>query len=408
MSDALATTAPGGTRRPPLLLLGVASGLSPFGMAIIVPAMNSIAQQYDAPLSTVQFVVSAYLFGLATAQPFMGYLCDRFGRRRVMLWGFSVFVIASLVCAVTPTLELLIAARYLQAVGTSAGTVASRAILRDTCDEDDLATAMSYIAATMGAAPVIAPILGGFLATHASVDALFVGTAAIGFVVLIAMVLCLPETLVKGAPRPRAGGMLGSYAVLIRSPSFLGNTFLFGFIQGSFFCFLAVGAAHFYDSYGRSPEAFGLVWGLMAIAYVIGATLGARLTRRFGSARVVGSSVALSVLTGIALLLLTYEEPVPELSILLPLFVLMVLSGATTPGAMAGAIRHHPDMAGTASGLSSAAGLVISGLFTVVAGIVYTSSFQPVAGLVALACTLAAAGWLLAAADRSNVRKPGA
>ena len=398
----MATTARGSARRPPLVLLGIASGLSPFGMAIIVPAMNNIAEQYDTPLSTVQFVVSAYLFGLATAQPFMGYLCDRFGRRRVMLWGFFVFVAASLACALTPTLELLIAARYLQAVGTSAGTVASRAILRDTCDGDDLATAMSYIAAAMGAAPVVAPILGGFLTTRASVDALFLSSAVIGFVVLVAMVLRLPETLVKDTAPTRPGGLFGDYGVLIRSPSFLGNTFLFGFIQGSFFCFLAVGAAYFYDSYGMSPEFFGLVWGLMAVAYVIGATLGARLTRRIGSARVVGSSVALSVLTGIVLLLLTREEPVPGLSILLPLFVLMVFSGTTTPGAMAGAIRHHPNMAGTASGLSSATGLVISGSFTVMAGIVYTGSFQPIAGLVALACTLAAAGWLLAAADRSG------
>jgi len=396
MSDAPATTAPGNTRRPPLLLLGIASGLSPFGMAIIVPAMNSIAEQYDASLSMVQFVVSAYLFGLATAQPFMGYLCDRFGRRRVMLWGFSVFVAASLVCAITPTLELLIAARYLQAVGTSAGTVASRAILRDTCDGDDLATAMSYIAAAMGAAPVLAPILGGFLVTQASVGALFVSTAAIGLAVLVAMQLRLPETLVKGTPQPRARGLFGNYGMLVRSPSFLGNTLLFGFIQGSFFSFLAVGAAYFYDSYDMSAEVFGLVWGLMAIAYVIGATLGARLTRRIGSARVVGASVLLSVLTGIALLLLTSEEPVPILAILLPLALLMVFSGTTTPGAMAGAIRHHPNMAGTASGLSSAAGLVISGSFTVVAGIAYRGSFEPIAVLVALACALAAAGWLLA------------
>jgi len=403
VNDALTTTAPGNTRRPPLLLLGIASGLSPFGMAIIVPAMNNIAEHYDASLSMVQFVVSAYLFGLATAQPFMGYLCDRFGRRRVMLWGFLVFVLASLVCAITPTLELLIAARYLQAVGTSAGTVASRAILRDTCEGEELATAMSYVAAAMGAAPVIAPILGGVIVTQASVDAMFVSTAVIGLVVLAAMLMRLPETLVKGAPQTQVRGLVASYGVLLRSRSFLGNTFLFGFIQGSFFSFLAVGAAYFYDSYDMSAEVFGLIWGLMAVAYVVGATLGARLTRHVGSARVVGSSVVLSVLTGVALLLFTSAEPLPILTILLPLALLMVFSGMVTPGAMAGAIRHHPDMAGTASGLSSAAGLVISGAFTVVAGVVYSGSFKPIAGLVALACTLAVASWLLAISGERNV-----
>ncbi|MEO1247051.1 MAG: multidrug effflux MFS transporter [Pseudomonadota bacterium] len=386
-----------GLVRPPLLLLGIASGLSPFGMAIIVPAMNSIAELYDAPLSTVQFVISAYLFGLATAQPVMGYFCDRFGRRRVLLWGFVIFVVASLICAVTPTLELLIAARYLQAVGTSAGTVAARAILRDTCDGNELATAMSYIAAAMGAAPVVAPILGGLLDTYASVSSLFVCTAAIGALVLLAMFRRLPETLSPDEPRPNPSRLPQNYAVLLRSRPFLGNTFLFGFIQGSFFCFLAVGAAYFYDSYGMSSKTFGFIWGLMAIAYVIGATLGARLTERIGTRRVLHGSVALSVLTALTLLLFAFDEPVSEAAIMLPLFLLMVFSGTTTPGAMAGAIRYHPDMAGTASGLSSAAGLVISGSFTVVAGLVYTGTFLPIAGLVALACTLAAAGWLLAA-----------
>jgi DHA1 family bicyclomycin/chloramphenicol resistance-like MFS transporter len=373
-------------------------------MAVIVPAMNSIADTYDASLASVQFVISAYLFGLATAQPVMGHLCDRFGRRRVMATGFAIFVVASLACAATPTLELLIAARFLQAVGTSAGTVASRAILRDTCRGDELATAMSYIAAAMGAAPIIAPMIGGFLDNRLPGASIHLATAFIGVAVLFAVLLRLPETLPADVARPDTRRLLGNYATLFRSRPFLGYTFLYGFIQGSFFCFLAVGAAYFLDAYGMESQAFGVVWGVMAVAYVIGAALGAKLTERVGSAVLLRTSVGLSVLAATILVVLTATEPVPIFTLLTPVFLLMMFSGTTTPGAMAGAIRPHPDMAGTASGLSSASGLVLSGSFTVIAGLLYSGAFQPIAALMMAATVLAAGGMLLAvtAEDRSS------
>ena len=99
------------SKAPSLALLGIASGLSPFGMAIIVPAVHTLSTKFDAEFSAVQFVVSAYLFGLAAAQPVMGYFCDRIGRRPVMLAGFTVFVAASLLCAFAETLNQLIALR---------------------------------------------------------------------------------------------------------------------------------------------------------------------------------------------------------------------------------------------------------------------------------------------------------
>jgi DHA1 family bicyclomycin/chloramphenicol resistance-like MFS transporter len=144
-------------------------------------------------------------------------------------------------------------------------------------------------------------------------------------------------------------------------------------------------------------QAFGVVWGIMAVAYVIGATLGAKLTERIGSAVLLRMSVGLSVLAATILVVLTGPEPVPIAALLIPVFLLMMFSGTTTPGAMAGAIRPHPDMAGTASGLSSACGLVLSGSFTVITGLLYAGAFQPVAALMLAATVLAAGGMLLAA-----------
>lgn len=383
-------------RAPSLWILSVASGLSPFGMAIVVPALAGIADRFDASFAEVQFVISAYLFGLAVAQPVFGYLCDRFGRRAIMLIGFSAFIGTSLLCAVAPTLELLIAARFLQAVGVSVGTVASRAILRDTYDRNRMAEAMSYIAAAMGLAPITAPILGGLLQASFGYAAIFVATCIIGVFVLISMLKNLRETLPPDQERPQIKEWFRNYAILLRSSSFVGNTLVFGFVQGSFFSFMAIGALLFAEVFSIQAGTFGVLWGLMALNYVLGATLGAKLTPILGTKTVLHWSIALGVAAGASAWLAASMGDLTVTKVLAPLGFLMLLAGATTPGAMAGAVADHPTRAGTASGLSSAIGLVVGGSFSVLAGHLYSGDYQVIAFLMFVATLGTGLSWMLA------------
>lgn len=381
---------------PSLWLLGIASGLSPFGMAIIVPSMGSLAREFSTNFADVQFVVSAYLFGLAIAQPLSGYLCDRYGRRIVMLTGFTLFTLTSLACAFADTLSLLILARFLQAAGVSVGTVASRAILRDTRSGEEMAEAMSYIAAAMGVAPVIAPVLGGVLDTTIGYRAVFIVSALFGAAVLLRMRQHLEETLPARSPRPRLADWFRNYGTLLRSPQFVGYTLIFGFVQGSFFAFLAIGAPYFESAYGVDARTFGFVWGFLAVVYVAGATLGARMTAKIGTDRTMAIGIWLNLLAGVALLLVGSSDGVAAAALLVPFAVLMALAGITTPGAMAGAVRFHPEIAGTASGLSSALGLVIGGGFTIVSGSLYDGTVAPVVRLIVGATIAALTSWALA------------
>ena len=383
-------------RAPSIWLLGLSSGLSVFGMAIIVPSMQSIATGFDAEFSTAQFAVSAYLFGLAVAQPVSGVLADRFGRRPVMLTGFALFTLASLLCALAPSLSLLIGARFLQAISVSVGTVTTRAILRDTHDGERMAEAMSYIAAAMGLAPVVAPIAGGLLDANFGYRAIFLVTAVMGAVVFVAMARHLEETLPPGQKPRGARELLDSYRVLVRSPQFVGYTLIYGFMQGAFFSFLAIGASYFLSQFGIDAGSFGMIWGLLALAYVLGATLGARLTPRVGARNVMRASVWLLSLSGIAMLGVAQLDTLSPVAVLAPLGAMMMIAGSGTPGAMSGAVQHHPTMAGTASGFSSAIALVIGGSFTIISGALYDGTLQPIAALIFVACAAAAASWLLA------------
>lgn len=383
-------------RNPRLWLLAVASSLSPFGMAIVVPSLGSIADRFEADFGFVQFVISAYLLGLGLAQPICGYLCDRFGRRPVMLTGFAVFTIASIFCAYAPTLGWLSVARFVQAAGVSVGTVASRAILRDTRDKNDMAQAMSYISAATGVAPITAPVIGGLLDFQLGYSSTFIVSAVIGAMVFFNMLMKLPETINKDHGTPKVRDWLKSYRYLLSSRVFLGNTFVFGFVQGGFFCFLSIGAVLFASEFQYSPAEFGLLWGVLSICYVIGAAAGGRLTPVLGTQRVMNISIALNLATGLIILITGTMGELTVLKIIAPLGFLMIFAGATTPGALTGAVASHPTIAGTASGLSSAIGLVIGGSFSVLTGTVYDGQYSAVAIIILLTCCATGLSWLLA------------
>lgn len=384
-----------GTRMPSVWLLGVASSLSPFGITMAIPVLVSIATHFGADYASVQFVISAYILGLALAQPFTGILSDRFGRRPVMLIGFAVFVAASVGAAWINSLTGLVVLRFLQAIGVSVGTVASRAVVRDTRGPLETAVALSHIAAVMGFAPIVAPVLGGWLGTLGGYRSVFVATAAMGLFVWVLMYRTLPETLDRSRASPRLRELLKNYRVLFRSRMFLGYTMLFGFVQGSFFTFMAVGAAVFETDLGMDASGFGTVWALTALTYVGGTVLCARITRATGAARVMGVTVALTFVAGWLMVLLTAELGPGRVAILLPLTMLMAAAGGIIPGSLAGVVNAHPEMSGTASGLSSAMGMVLGGVFTVLAGILYDGELAPVSLLVATSCTLTALSWML-------------
>ena len=369
--------------------------MSPFGMAIVLPVIPEIVERFDSGYSAAQFVVSGYLLGIAVAQPAIGFLCDRFGRRPVMLGGLATFVVASIGLSVAATLPQLIALRVLQAVGAGAGSVVSRAVVQDTCTAETGTRAMSRLTIGLGVAPVVAPMAGGWLAAVGGADAIFLATAALGVVVLSRLAYALPETRDTGAEAPGWSAWFGGYRRLLVSRPFVGYTLVFGFVQGGFFAFLAVGAAVFESSFGIGPAAFGLIWGAMTIAFVVGATVGGRLSVSTLSRYVFPTGAWLTPVAGLALLVLTRFVGAYPGTVLLPILLMMTLSGLVMPAVLAGPVYHHPDIAGTSAGLSSALGLVVGSSFTIASGMLYAGAFEPIAVLIFVATILTALSSLL-------------
>lgn len=382
---------------PPILLLGIASGISPFAMAIVVPALEVFAQKYQAPYSTVQFIISAYLFGLAIAQPIVGFVSDKIGRRPVLIAGFLLYVVASIICVTTESINALIISRFLQGTGGSVGSVISRAIIRDTTSPEQSAKALSRVTAIMGSAPMIAPVIGGLAYQFfGNPNDIFIITAFFGIVILVPIFFKIPETKKDDLTQTdQEDTWYEKYKYLLGSKIFLGSSFIYAFTTGGFFSFLAVGSTVFSKELGIEATGFGVMWSLMTILYSLSSFISGNLSEKYGLMKVLLSGVIINLAAGILFFLLFYIAGFTYLTIILPLVLMFFGHGFLVPMSTANAVSGKLAVAGASSGLYSSIGLAIGGLFSILSGAIYDGNFSPIAAIIMISTMLCALSYLL-------------
>ena len=384
-------------KKPSNLLLGVASGISPFGMAIAIPTLESFAQLYQAPYSTVQFIISAYLLGLASSMPLVGFLSDKIGRRPVLLSGLVLFVIASIFCSTTDSLNSLIFWRVIQGIGASVGSVMSRAMIRDVSNASETARSLSRVTAIMGISPMIAPVIGGIgYQIFGNPNGIFIITAAIGILVLTAILLLLPETrnaaLVESASKEPWSD---KYRYLLGSKVFVGSSLIYAFTTGAFFAILAVASTVFYNDLGIDSAGFGFIWSGLTILYTVSAFMAGTLSSKYGLMKVLLFGVLLNVIAGLLFYSLVKVFDVTLISVIVPLVIMFFAHGYIVPMSLAKAVSGRPEIAGSSSGLSSAIGLVIGGMFSVLSGLVFDGRLLPIALIVSASTILCGLSYFL-------------
>ena len=384
-------------KKPSNLLLGVASGISPFGMAIAIPTIESFAQLYQAPYSTVQFIISAYLLGLASSMPLVGFLSDKIGRRPVLLSGLVLFVIASIFCSTTDSLNSLIFWRVIQGMGASVGSVMARAMIRDVSNASETARSLSRVTAIMGISPMIAPVIGGIgYQIFGNPNGIFIITAAIGILVLTAILLLLPETrnaaLVESASKEPWSD---KYRYLLGSKVFVGSSLIYAFTTGAFFAILAVASTVFYNDLGIDSAGFGFIWSCLTILYTVSAFMAGTLSSKYGLMKVLLVGVLLNIIAGLLFYSLVKVFDVTLISVIVPLVVMFFAHGYIVPMSLAQAVSARPEIAGSSSGLSSALGLVIGGMFSVLSGLVFDGRLLPIALIVSASTILCGLSYCL-------------
>jgi DHA1 family bicyclomycin/chloramphenicol resistance-like MFS transporter len=335
-----------------LLLLIAATSIGPTSLNILVPALPQLARLLESDAATLQLTVSLFLVGLAAAQLVMGPLSDRFGRRPVLLAGMGLTAAVSLLAIVVATVESLIAARILQAVGASTGIVVSRAIIRDLFERDRAASILGLVATVMVAVPTLGPLIGGILDTVFDWRAIFLFTVVTSFGVLVWVALALPETRHLNAQPGAPPSFRRDLGELAATRMFWAYVLAGAFGSSTFFVFLGGGPHVVVSLMGRSSAEFGVWFAVSSAGYMAGNFAASRLAVRTGANRLIWWGIGFEA-TGVALaLLLAFGVPEGGPAILfVPQAIVAFGNGLMLPGAIAGAVSVRPQAAGTAAGI---------------------------------------------------------
>lgn len=335
-------------------LLALLTALSTLGLLatnLYLPSLPGLAADLGASAPEVRTTLTVFLAGLAFGQLVVGPLSDRFGRRPLLLLGLLVYVAGSLACAMAMSLDLLLLARLIQAIGACAGVVVVRAVARDLFSGPELTRAMAVIATLMATAPGFSPLLGGLIETLWGWRGNFLFIAAFGLACLGLTLAWIGETNRQPARRLELGPILGGYAGLATSPPFLGPALASSFGIGALFGYFSASPHLIIEILGFSPLGFGMITAGTVFAVFAGGAAGPRLARRLGVRATLLLGLSLMIAGGAIMALLFDRGIVTFASFLLPQILFLMGLGIVNPVGTAAALQPYPQQAGAASAL---------------------------------------------------------
>ena len=338
--------------RPSYAILVAISAIGPLALNIFMPSMPGLQREFGVSYGVVQLTLTLYLIGMAVCQLVYGPISDKVGRRPMLLFGIALFVVASLMAALAPSIHVLIAARLLQAVGGAAGVVLARAMVRDVFDRETSASVISYITMAFVVAPMVAPAIGGYIDVHGGWRMGFWLLSGLGAVVLAAAWRFLPETHVNRVSAGSGFGLVTGAARLFALPRFRGYTLVLAFTSSVFFAFLG-GAPHIMmDVLHRTPMEYGLWFASVSAGYMAGNFLSGRYTKAVGLDRMILIGTAITLAGGLLCFAAAVTGLLSPATLFLPMCLAAVGNGLTIPNGTAGAISVDQRLTGAAAGWS--------------------------------------------------------
>ncbi|BCP54401.1 Bcr/CflA family drug resistance efflux transporter [Kaistia sp. 32K] len=376
------------------VILGLLSAIGPFAIDMYLPALPAIGQDLGATTGAVQMSLMAFFISVGLGQLIYGPVADMVGRKPPLYFGLALFALGSIGCALAPTVEILIAFRFVQGLGACAGMVVPRAVVRDLHTGNDAARLMSLLMLVFSISPILAPLAGSAVTAIASWRAIFwiVMVAAILGIALLA--LALDETRpAEQRVESGVGSALAGYWLLLRDRHFLGLVFIGAFGISSFFAYLANSSFVLIEHYGLTPTQYSLAFSINAVSFFGFSQLNGRLGGMFGLKRVMRVAVTGFAISVVVLFLLM-ASGIDGLAVLIGvLFVANGFLGLVIPTSAVLALDEHGEIAGTASALMGTLQMVTGAVVMAVVGLFLDGTALPmVAGIAAcgvIAFTLA-------------------
>ena len=327
--------------------------LGPISMALYTPAMPTIVAAFQTTPAHVKLTLTVFFFGFAFAQLVCGPLSDAYGRRPIAIWFFSIYLLGSIVAALSPGIEWLLVGRTLQGIGVAAGTAISRAIVRDQFTGQSSARIMNLIGLMLAVGPAISPALGGLMLTTIGWHSIFVAMVVYGVAVVLLLWLAVPET--NAAPNPslaRPSGIMRSYGTLLCDRKFMRASGLLGLTLGGLFTMAALVPFVLMDTVGLTPTQFGLAMLAQTGAFTAGSALTARLLRHTNSMRLVPAGLIIIVIAGCGFGAGLHLLPTGIATVMGPAALWAFGIALLMPGTTTTALAGFASIAGAASALT--------------------------------------------------------
>ncbi len=367
-----------------ILILGALTAIGPISTDIYLPSFPALSAEFGASAAAVQRTLAASFLGMALGQGFYGPISDRFGRRVPLCLGMGLFAVASIGCALAGDIVGLTWLRLLQALGGCAGVVIARAVVRDLTEGPAMLRLMSQLMLVFALAPILGPVLGGWLLTHFGWRAIFWLLTGYGLTMVLAIALLLPESLPQ-EQRMRGGvaEAMGTYLRLLRDRRFIGQVLagtlplagMFAYIAGSPFVFMQI--------HGVAPDHYGFYFGANAAGIMSVSQLVGRLAHRIPPLRMLRVAQAAAALAGLALLLVVMTGWGGFPALVVALFAYIASLGGIMPIATALALGGHGRVAGSASAIIGMIQFALGTLAGTVVSVLHDGTAMPMALVIA-------------------------
>ncbi len=385
-----------------ILILGALATISPFSIDMYLPGFPAIASDLQTSISNVQLSLTSYFIGIAIGQLLYGPLLDRYGRKIPLYAGLTIYILASIGCAFTTSVESLIIMRFIQALGGCAGMVAAQALVRDLFPVNKTAQAFSFIILVIAVSPMVAPTLGGYLTSAFGWHSIFIILAVITAGIMVGVHYVLPQgSLPDTTMSLRLKPVFKSYYEVLLEPQFLLYMLAGGIATAAPFAYISGSADVFMNMYGLNEQQYGWIFAILAFAMIGTTQLNHFLLKRFSSEQIIQFTLIYQSIVGMFLVIGTWLNWFNLPIFVLLIFIFLTGQGLSSPNAAALTLAPFSQRAGSASALMGCFRMAMGGMVSALVSVIHNHTAVPMVVLMTL-CALI--GLLILLSGKNKLR----
>jgi DHA1 family bicyclomycin/chloramphenicol resistance-like MFS transporter len=385
-----------------ILILGALATISPFAIDMYLPGFPAIAKDLNTSISNIQLSLTSYFIGIAAGQLLYGPLLDRYGRKIPLYIGLFVYILASLGCALTESVNALITMRFLQALGGCAGMVAAQTLVRDLFPKDRTAQAFSWITLVVAVSPMIAPTAGGYLTIAFGWHSVFIVLAIVTLLIVCLVYFVLPKGRKPDSSislKPNA--VLKNFYQVIRQPQFITYSLAGGLATAAPFAYIAGSSFVFMDIYHTSEQEYGWIFALIGGVIIASTQLNHIFLKWFKSEQIVNAALFYQVFTGLFLVIGTGFGLFDKTGLVIMIAVFLAAHGLSNPNATALSLAPFSKHTGSAASLLGSFRMAMGGIVSALVSFFHNGTAMPMIVMMVI-CT--ASGFVVLLLSKGVIR----